>query len=100
MALDVRRWVVAVVTIAATLTAIEGSAEEIATISPEHTHVRSMTHKIAAVSERASQGSPTFRRMVETIQQSDSYVYIREGDCRHVARACFVSVTEAGGTGS
>jgi hypothetical protein len=34
--------------------------------------------------------------LVETIDASDSYMYVREGDCGHGVRACFVSLTMAG----
>ena len=41
--------------------------------------------------------SPTFRRMVETINASDGIVYIDPGTCRDGVRACLVNVSSAGG---
>ena len=60
-------------------------------------HVRSSSPAIAAVMQRAGERSATFRQLVQTIELSDSYVYVNEGNCgRYVARACFVAVTKAG----
>ena len=42
------------------------------------------------------EGSATFRRLVEDIDASDSYVYVNEGHCGHGVRACFVTVTSSG----
>jgi hypothetical protein len=59
-------------------------------------HVRSSNPALLALMQQASERSATFRQLVETIQASDSYVYVDEGDCKHGVRACFVSVTTAG----
>jgi len=96
MGRNLQRWAVTAVMAAATQVATNGWAQDVVTAPASHAHVRSTTPEIAAAVERASQESPTFRRLVEMIQQSDSYVYVREGDCGHVARACFVSVTAGG----
>jgi len=85
----------AAVAAAALLVATEGSAEDITTMSPEQAHVRSTSPEIVGAIQRASQWSGTFRRLVETIQRSDSYVYLMVGDCGAAARGCFVSVIEA-----
>jgi hypothetical protein len=42
------------------------------------------------------EGSATFRQIVRTIEDSDTYVYVLEGDCGHGVRACFAGVTTAG----
>jgi hypothetical protein len=59
-------------------------------------HVRSASPSIAALIKQASEQSATFGRMVETIDASDSYVFVNEGECGHSPRACFVNVTMAG----
>ncbi len=60
-------------------------------------HVRSFSPSIASVIQLAGERSPTFRRLVETINASDSYVYVDEGECRDSdMRACLVNVTVGG----
>jgi len=65
---------------------------------PSEKHVRSFSPKIVALMQRASERSATFRQLVQTIEQSDSYVYVDEGPCGQDARACFVTITKAGPT--
>ena len=61
-------------------------------------HVRSHHLGLRSMITTASDQSPTFRRMVETIDASDGIVYIDPGDMpRHGVRACLVSVSSAGG---
>ena len=72
---------------AATITA---SAE-----SPS-SHVRSDSAAIVALIERASDGSATFRRLVDSANASNGIVYVQEGDCLDGAHACFIAVTMAG----
>lgn len=43
----------------------------------------------------AVERSPTFRRLVHTIQASDGIAYVEEGECRGRRRACLVAVTQA-----
>lgn len=61
-----------------------------------HAHVRPTTPALAALIAGAMEGSATFRQIVRTIQDSDTYVYVLEGDCGHGVRACFTGVTTAG----
>ncbi len=61
------------------------------------THVRSSSPAIRALIVQATEQSGTFRRMVETINASDSVVYVEEGTCRRGMRACFVNITGARG---
>ena len=61
------------------------------------THVRSTNAALVALIEQAGRRSATFRGLVDTIEASDSIVFVEEGRCGHGVRACFVSVT---GTGS
>ena len=56
-------------------------------------HVRARHPKVAAVVRHAFDRSVTFRKLVATIDRSDSYVYLEAGKCSHGVRACFVSVT-------
>ena len=59
-------------------------------------HVRSFSPSIASVIQQAGQRSATFRRLVETINASHSYVYVDEGECPHDDRACLVNVAAVG----
>jgi hypothetical protein len=59
-------------------------------------HVRSSNTAIVALIEQASERSATFRHLLDTLNASDSMVYVEQGDCPHGVRACFTSVTIAG----
>ena len=64
---------------------------------PSPSHVRSFSPSIASVIQQAGERSTTFHRLVETINASDSYVYVDEGECRDSdQRACLVNVTVGG----
>ena len=64
--------------------------------SDPRAHLRPTTPAVAALISRAMEASATFRGIVETIEASDTYVYVMEGDCGHGVRACFSGVTIAG----
>ena len=55
-------------------------------------HVRSGNPELVALMQKASERSATFRNIVETINASDSFVFVEQGDCGHGVRACFVTV--------
>ena len=63
---------------------------------PSPSHVRSFSPSIASVIQQAGERSTTFHRLVETINASDSYVYVDEGKCPDDDRACLVNVAPAG----
>ena len=65
--------------------------------STELLRVRARDPALQALIARAEVQSPTFHRMVHTINASDGIVYIDPGTCRRGVRACLVSVTSAGG---
>src|SRR5215471_2799544 len=55
-------------------------------------HVRSSNPALLDVIHQASERSATFRSLVETIEASDTIVFVEQGRCRQGVRACFVSV--------
>ncbi len=55
--------------------------------------VRSSSPAIRALIVKATEQSATFRSMVETINASDSVVYVQEGACGRGAQACFMNIT-------
>ncbi|HXD20216.1 MAG TPA: hypothetical protein VN654_24545 [Vicinamibacterales bacterium] len=59
-------------------------------------HLRPTTLALASLVERATRESSTFSEIVRTIEDSDTYVYVMEGECGHGVRACFTGVTIAG----
>ena len=61
---------------------------------PVSVHVRAGNAPIATLIRQASERSHTFRSLLDTINASDSIVYIEPGRCG--MRACFVNVTKAG----
>ena len=65
------------------------------TASTDGSHVRSTNPAISALIDQATEQSATFRRMVETINASNSVVYVQEGTCGRGMRACFINVTVA-----
>ena len=76
---------------------VSAYAEETVPNLATSSHVRSFSPFIASVIQLAGERSPTFRRLVETINASDSYVYVDEGECRDSdQRACLVNVTVGG----
>lgn len=66
-----------------------------AAIDPK-AHLRPTTAAVASLVARAMEGSETFRQIVRTIEESDTYVYVIEGECGHGVRACFSGITTAG----
>jgi len=59
-------------------------------------HVRSSSPVINAAIQSAIEQSATFRGLIATINESDSYVFVNEGSCGHGVRACFVNIRSAG----
>jgi hypothetical protein len=59
-------------------------------------HVRSSNSDLTALIEQAGQRSATFRGLLDTINASDSIVFVEAGNCGHGVRACFVSVAASG----
>jgi len=70
-----------------------GSTSETRT---QDAHVRSVVPALKLLIDQATERSATFSQLVETIDASDSYVYVQDGDCGHGVRACFVDVWEGG----
>lgn len=59
--------------------------------------VRAPSLAIGELIALATERSPTFKRLVETIDQTDGIVYVLEGRCRYGARACMpMTITPAG----
>ena len=76
---------------------VSAHAEETVPDLATPSHVRSFSPSIVSVIQQAGERSATFRRLVETINASDSYVYVDEGECRDSdQRACLVNVTVGG----
>ncbi len=59
-------------------------------------HVRSSSLELVALIQKAGERSATFHGLIETINASDSFVFVEAGDCGHGVRACFVSVAASG----
>jgi hypothetical protein len=73
------------------------AAADTMTVTPtiSFTHVRSSKPQLIALIQQAGERSATFRSLVDTINASDSIVFVEPGKCGHGVRACFVSVTAA-----
>jgi len=61
-------------------------------------HVRSSNSELVDLMQQATERSRTFRGLVDTINHSDSIVFVNKGRCGHGVRACFVNVTFSSGT--
>lgn len=59
-------------------------------------HVRSSNPALVSLIHQAGERSAAFRGLIETIDGSDSIVFVEAGDCGHGVRACFVSVSASG----
>jgi hypothetical protein len=52
--------------------------------------VRTEDHDLSALIRLATDRSPTFRGIVNAIQESDGIVYVQRDRCRHYVRSCLV----------
>jgi len=96
MANRARKVAMAVAMTGAVLAPRAGLAADITLLANPEAHVRPTTAAVASLVAHAMRGSATFRQIVRTIEDSDTYVYVLEGDCGHGVRACFSGVTVAG----
>ena len=65
--------------------------------TPATTHVRSSHPYIRAMIAEAQVRSPTFRRLVDSIEGTDGIVYVEQGDCYHRLRSCLPPLVTAAG---
>ena len=72
------------------------AAAHAAALTNASSHVRSSSSAIVSLIAQATERSATFRRLVEDIDASDSYVYLLEGDCGRGVRGGFSGVTVSG----
>lgn len=97
MANRARKVAMAVAVAGGILAPRSGSAAETTGFGVDpNAHVRPTTAALASLVAVAMEESATFRQIVRTIEDSDAYVYVVEGDCGHGVRACFSGVTIAG----
>jgi len=71
------------------------AADDPAVIRIPGSHVRSDSTQLSRLIDEAKEQSPTFRRLVETIDARDGIVFIQEGACRRGVRACLYAVSAA-----
>jgi hypothetical protein len=64
---------------------------------PRLVRVRSESRDIAALISQASEASPTFRRLIATIDGTDGLVYVDSAKCGHGVRACLVLSVQVAG---
>jgi hypothetical protein len=57
-------------------------------VSAAASGVRTEDTGLSNLIQQATSQSPTFRRLVETIQATDGIVYVMRGRCGHYVRAC------------
>ena len=74
---------------------VSAAADAIASNQPM-SHVRSSSSDLTALIAQAGERSATFRGLLDTINASDSIVFVEAGACGHGVRACFVSVAASG----
>jgi hypothetical protein len=94
------RWVRVCAIQAVLIVAITAAAATTAMATPGNAlspRVRSSDAVIRSLITEAAGHSRTFRRLLETIENSDGIVYVESGNCGHGVRACLtMSVTPAG----
>ena len=80
------------------MTGLAGAARmaEAADESASTGGVRSSSPVIRTLIVQATEQSATFRRLVDTIDASESVVYVEYGTCRHYVKACLVNITGMG----
>jgi hypothetical protein len=75
---------------------VSGSLGTAAADSIDMPRVRSSHAYIRAMIDEAGRRSPSFRRLVETIDATDGIVYVEDGTCGHSVRACLtMSISSA-----
>jgi hypothetical protein len=52
---------------------------------------------IAALIQEGTERSPTFRRLINTIDATNGLVYVEQGNCHHHVRACLVLTVQVAG---
>jgi len=82
--------------LAAAHTAKAAESSVTADVAGNSGHVRSESPAIASAIHDGIERSATFRSLIAAIDASDSYVFVRPGNCNHGVRACFTSVRTAG----
>ena len=87
---------------AAVLVSIVASFSASAAQSPKRQRIRSISEKIGDILDEGSQRSPTFKGLVDVLEQSPALVYIEPGRCPSSRRlrlnGCLVDLGTAGGT--
>ena len=99
MANRVQKAAATVVAIGAMLIApqtVSGAGAQVLTHT-SGSHVRSNSAAILNLIQQATGRSATFGELVETIDASDTLVYVQEGHCGAGRRACFYAVTSSAG---
>lgn len=100
MAKRTRTATVAAVAAAVLLAGHAARAAESSTVAVDRAtaqgHVRSDSPVIATAIQDAVDRSATFRKLIEIIDASDSFVFVSAGQCLHGVHACFVSVRTGG----
>jgi hypothetical protein len=59
-------------------------------VAPGDPRVRTEDPVVSTLIQRATDLSPTFRRLLEAIQATDGVVYVQRGRCGHYVRACLL----------
>ena len=59
--------------------------------------VRSHSPTIVDAIARGTAASPTLRRLIDTIDTTDGIVYVDDGNCGHIVRACLLPLVLAAG---
>jgi hypothetical protein len=82
---------------AALMTALSAVAVPPVAAQETSSRVRSHSVRVLDAIERGTKSSPTFRRLIETIDATDGLVFVNEGLCTNGVRACLLlSVTVVG----
>lgn len=83
----------ALITALSSVAVLPVAAQDLVTLP----RVRSHSARVVEAIDRGTKSSPTFRRLIETIDATDGLVFVDEGLCTNGVRACLVlSVTVAG----
>jgi len=75
----------------------EGVPSTVGQDPPTIPRVRSYDPRIVEAIARGIVASPTLRRLVETIDATDGIVYVDDGKCGHVVRACLLPLVQIAG---
>ena len=98
--MDIRTWILGLLGVCLVFALFPPTArsqEGLGTTVPEFPRLRTSNGALTALIDEAMKGSPTFAKLVGSLETTDGVVFVEEGRCQHGVPACLTwRVTLAG----